>query len=338
METILPNDASISYVDRSHNEDAVQRTISWMLHAGFKLAAPVRLSSYDDSQNWPYGHHLNHYDVACRGQAIWLSKEEFTLVLSPAPRSLRVKCEIPTVVIYRPWGSATIEWLVSNVDQICQELNLCVIIKSVPTSIIGQLPSRTSLRTYSDNECWHECAKFDDQTYPEVIIESTLGKFIEHRANRLCLEVNRPLATKAEFLNQIFEQWLSWYLKRNRQFDDQLILSYYKNWLATRKINESDVCMTFSLNDELVAFTLGNFVNSEQIDLWVSLSLQRNHRLPAAVLRQSVLECFRLNAKRVNLGGSEGKSLHDFKCKCFGIQHLREMTHLICLPKETLCG
>jgi hypothetical protein len=180
-------------------------------------------------------------------------------------------------------------------------------------------------------------ARYDDQTYPEVVIDSFATNFnkrfnvegVERRSlSDWVSEIDR-----FEFeVREVLENWKPWFERRHEGWIDRAFRGYYESVTHRSMLKACDVCSLYWYENRPVAFVSGNIVGPTQVDLWAAFTTTGvDRRLSRHIIYDVITMCAEKGYHWVNLGGSEEESLHWFKTH-LGKHVLIERTHVVYKP------
>lgn len=175
---------------------------------------------------------------------------------------------------------------------------------------------------------WHEVEKHDDDTFPEIIInipeilkivneKELAGKYARNIRNKL----NRfkRLSLKLEYLplsetnsNEIIEMLKSHFGEDESNYDAYLNMLNILSRNQNRNIYIDFVALH---NNKPIGFFAAEVLDKYSAGLYASIALREFTGLSETLHFKIFKELNERGIKYLNLGGSEVKSLHDFKMK-----------------------
>lgn len=309
--------------------EMLKRVEAWLLERGFDIGLPEQLPPYDSRGIWPYGHHSAYYAASFRDRYVAGVRGDCLVVLGSAPCSMRIRTSRPILVVLRPCGKMAGQVVSSDLVGMCESLGITLVIKGVTASLASELTSSSGrIRGYTKGECWHPAARFDDQTFPEVVLHRP-AKLTYGSDGTMGFERVSVIKGRAVELYCVYREWLRWFVQRHEKWQSEDLEDFYSCWLRRTESSGFGIGLCYLRNGSPAAFVLGDFVKADQIDLWVALATKQYNTFTRDVLEDAVRECWVRGAHYVNLGGSEEAGLHWFKTTSFKGCELIRMSHLV---------
>lgn len=238
----------------------------------------------------------------------------------------------PTLII--PAFFSSHKHLMTIVERMENNLGVSkTILKNVDSKDIPQL-KKYGFREYFDSENWDKKARFDDQTYPQVIID--LEKMIEAKGKNY-----QNLRT---VLNKKNRFKIRKYSKRDRKSVSQIF--YLKDKVSRDKFSGSLESGYFETHEmylnadlekfvitknsgEVIGFTAVSNISSETFGLVAGLFIPDEKHAAIWGLYQTMLLKYNEGLKYANLGGSEFENTYRFKREKFMPTQELKKTHLV---------
>ena len=136
-------------------------------------------------------------------------------------------------------GFDRVDALVQASAYLYRKSNLPVILKNVDTALMKQLKKLTGFREYKESEGWGEYAKYDDNTFPQIIIhnrsllnfEGPTYKNLREKLNwfdrRYVLEVVRYSEEHADAFDDLLERWARQMQEMHHVAKEEFLESHY---------------------------------------------------------------------------------------------------------------
>jgi hypothetical protein len=281
---------------------------------------------------------LRYYDAALRGQFTCGWNDDAFLCFGENPVELGLDGRWPTLVLIRPIVRRGLDKVADVLQSACRELGVRIVAKNIGSETAQSFcSSHQGFRFYEETEYWHKAAKFDDQTYPEVVIE--LGKGLPVAARGPVINVTRAGGcADARHLRRVFQDWISWFQSRHAVWERVQMKRYYDMFISPNRLARYDFSFLYWFQDRPCGYACGDWVADRQVDMWVCFCSFTPAELSRAIFLDFFEKCRNAGAQYVNLGGSEEEGLHEFKVK-LAPHALLERTHVICEPTTgSSCG
>ena len=225
--------------------------------------------------------------------------------------------------------------VVKVLNTISQERNCRIILKNVSPSDVDSL-CRYGLRKYTDGESWSPEAIYDDQTYPQVIVD--LNELIPchgrayHKLTNLLNRVNLsggyemlPYSSthKSEVINLIEEK------------DHQCSCNSNPYWEAHKMyLEDVEDSNRYVITEDgyVKGFIVTSSISSTATALCAALFRCGSKKDSAWGMYHVLVQEFQNGFKYANLGGSETVGVFEFKRQTFKPSMLIERTHLVWEP------
>ena len=287
-----------------------------------------------------------YYRLVTRGSGIYVSKEgSFFFSVAPSWNTEKNTFLDDKYIIIRPEVHAnSISDFIDFSKLLSKSLNTPIVLKQVTKHLFHTL-LEYGFRSYSESECWDQYSKFDDQTYPEIVLRTdhyvsanyARGSIKDQvNANEYYIEesdlskIDQRESVKEEIF-RVFYDWLRVFLKR---FPNAINKNFVSWNLLTFDAMISDELMTLLSIKNKTGKTIGIFslikTSSYQFDVVFSFisefagNFQRvAYDMLISWIQKNYNQCIYLN-----LGGSELKSLYEFK-KSIGSCEELETYHLV---------
>ncbi|NNE09121.1 MAG: hypothetical protein HKN20_11225 [Gemmatimonadetes bacterium] len=295
--------------------------------------APLRERNVRPGLPQPFGGAPAYYLATSRDRAVWAEREGWALcfVELPETAALNPGRHKATVVLLRPVAPDGDELARVLVD-LASALAIRIVIKNYGIAAAGGLAARgIGFRAYGRTEHYHQQAKWDDQTFPEVIYDLESLR-LGHGSDGAFA---RPTVDEAR---AFIDRWSREYVVRNPEWDAYSVQSFY-NGALDRLVNDSDYVCYAAPNGLPGGLVVADRVSDSQVDVWVCAAASGDvpvspNTWSRALYLRFFAQCAADGVRFVNLGGSETASLHWFKSRLLGEMRplLLERTHLVLEP------
>jgi len=243
----------------------------------------------------------------------------------------------PTLVV--PSFYATPENLAHIIHQIEVAMKTsCTIIKNVNSEEIGAY-TPFGFRPYKKTESWCTEARFDDQTFPQIVID--LQKTIEARGSsfqnlRTTLNKNPNVEIK-KYKDQYNDEVLRLFAMRDKvskDFSLDMNGMYFTSHAMYPKASVDKYVIIDKNTHEIIGFTATSGISTETTAL-VAAIFKPSIRIESVWGIYKTMEIkLHEGLQRINLGGNETKEAFNFMQEKFRPTELLYKTHLIYDPKE----
>lgn len=295
--------------------------------------APFREENRRPGLPQPFGGAPAYYLATSRDSAVWAERDGWALCFVGLPETATLKAgrHEATVVLIRPVAPNDDELARVLVD-LASALKIRVVIKNHGIAASGGLAARgIGFRAYGRAEHYHELAKWDDQTFPEVIYDLESLRVGAGESGAFA----RPSVDEAR---AFIERWSDEYAARNPEWDSYSVQSFY-NGALDRLVTDSDYVCYAAPNGLPGGLVVADRVTESQVDVWVCAAASGDvpispNTWSRALYLRFFAQCAADGVRFVNLGGSETASLHWFKSRLLGETRplLLERTHLVLEP------
>ncbi len=299
-----------------------------LCEAGFR----VGFSAADRAADEPlaYGHHPICYELTSRGAGVLVESEQAAFALSPPTATLTLTGDRPVLCLIRPEIRRPDEFW-KTAASLARRLEATLVVKSVSPAQAEIAAEMAGARPYSAGEGWADEARWDDQTFPEVVLDLKPDSWRrESDDRRVEFESVDPTTAGPEF-REISLRWMDWFEQRRPEFSRVAVQRYYEAMLSDGVLSQVDYGFLVRFGGRPAGFAVISEVSDFQVDLWTCLTLEEPAKLAQffySYLREN------LRAKGylwMGLGGSEHRSLFHFK-RCLGPRRTLKRTHLVVPP------
>lgn len=290
-----------------------------------------------------------YYDLVSRGRAFYVhSPESFLFGVALSWTKGVNGCLRNRVAILRPEvAEDKFGRFVDFVSQLRQQLQTGVVVKHVGEDLANRL-CKEGFRYYNDDEGWSDLAKEDDQTWQEVVLDMDAARSAPEDSARGAikndvhagrysldgLDVPACIGTEwrrdtREIVTRVFYKWVALFHARRAELVDRDFLTWHLMAFETLTFDGS--VMLFVLKDAEDATPAGVFavtpVGEQQTDVVFSFIGEERGNFQRVAYGFLIAALRKRGYRWLNLGGSETKSLFDFKAslgshKLLGARHL----------------
>lgn len=231
-------------------------------------------------------------------------------------------------------ANATINFLKNAIQEIQNTTQQTkVIIKNVDKKEKRNF-LKNGFREYTEKEIWDKDAPFDDQTYPQVIID--LEKLYKKRGNTY--QHLRTALNKLKSRDPIYirpykktdkEDVLKVFSTRDNKTQSHKKNMYYDShkMFPDAKLDKYVVC-SYN-NHAILGFTAISKINSQTVALVAAIFKNKDNYTSTAGTFLTLKRQYEKGYKFANLGGSEAKNMYQFKKEKFIACDEIEKIHLI---------
>ncbi len=214
------------------------------------------------------------------------------------------------------------EYLASAVNAVQAALKAPkTILKNAPEESISEL-CRFGFREYNENEQWSKEARFDDQTYPQLIID--LQKLIEkdgrsYHLLRKALNKNPNISIR-KYNGADRETVLKIFDLKDGDTKDTIGKRkgvYYTSHVMYPDADITKFVVVDNQNGEIIGFTATSDITSEITTLIASLFKPGIKVASIWAMYQTLAIKYQQGFQFANLGGCETEMIYTFKCEKF---------------------
>jgi hypothetical protein len=275
------------------------------------------------NEGFSHGNNPIYYQTACR--RLWLRFYDGETFISI---TTRFQGRHPFVLV-KPLGARTAEKCLHLAEQLFSLTGEKVIVKNISEQEYCKLRV-LGFSNYTPDDGWDSVARYDDQTYPEIVIRTgdlVNKKGRSYRSLRrdvrsglesgLTLELCDPSQHRAEMEN-VIKTWRFSFLARHPTEEEQNLVHFYDYFIETREtVVTRREMLTWLCRSKgnPIGFTCGVSKSAHALDLYANPCLPEQRNAPATMLCMVLEHAHALGYEFVNLGGSETIGLHRFKRK-----------------------
>ncbi len=303
---------------------AVGQVVEAFLHEAFQkgFGPPPP----DSDQPLAYGFHPLYQDLAGRGKSVALHNVSAAFAVMPVPSYTVTDAHGACACILRPEIVHPREFW-RSLRCVARATDVALIVKSVAEQEAKEAVEAPGVRSYRSNEGWSPVARWDEQSFPEVILD------LNRRGARSVVLPNTEFheCSPADALRlgrRAADRWMDWYLLRRQEFPRVDLQSYYNHALRKQALYRADfrfVCLHLG---EPAGFAYASRISDRQVDVWVCLAAGEPPLLSREFLRYLRRFFAEQGFSFLGLGGSELRSLYHFKRRLAGRRLVRR-THLV---------
>jgi hypothetical protein len=219
------------------------------------------------------------------------------------------------------------------VQGIIDKTNLSIILKNVSLEEVESL-RKVGFDMYSEKEFWDKSCKYDDQTFPQRIvnIEKLLdlkgGKYKNLRRVLRLFKKNNPNILVSRYIEKDHKKSISRLLK-NRDLEIEAFSEAYQAILKM-DLNGNDHCQILKTND-VIGFSLSDKISKSCVAFSTIIHDSSIPNLSSFIAYETAKIAQIQGYKYFNFQGSETKGLDQWKRK-FNPQISLEKTHMILNP------
>lgn len=292
-----------------------------------------------------------YYELVSRGRAIYISApKDVFFAFSPSwSPGVNNSLQRSSIVLRPEIKTGEEQRLVDWVNLVASKTGK-VIVKHIDEEQCQKM-KELGLRQYNRSEGWDDLAREDDQTYPEVILDTRVistepedfarnpirNDVINGRYALLAEEsllVHKP-HTKERLL-AVFYSWIKRFEQRQPDIVDEGFITWHQQ--AFENITGNKGIDLYFLRDVQTQRDIGIFALARstqmQIDIVFSFIAEERGNFQRVAFGWLLSKIHSLGYQWANLGGSERKSLFEFK-KSLGSHELLNTHHLVCDPGKT---
>lgn len=201
---------------------------------------------------------------------------------------------------------------------------------------------------YKQGDGWNDNYKYDDDTFPEVIVEleklialnGRAHRILRYRINSFYKEnylVEKYSRKYSKDALRVIDKWLKMIKNKYKDYlkEDKIILhsaQIHRKFLEL--INSGDAGKDFIatlifVNNNALAFSIGYKLSDSAIGLYTNVTADNSIKgISEAIIFELLKDAYANGYKYANLGGSEFQSLLDYKKKFHPVQYLKK-THAV---------
>ncbi len=299
----------------------------------------------------PFGRLPWYYRTVARGSVLFLQEPSKWLVGLTASWAHGINhCLDGALIVVRPeFADPEIASLCSTLQALAETAGSRLIVKQLQKDAESEFASR-SFRHYAAQEGWRRGERLDDQTFPEVVLDAKAPWPASNQLARsdaarrvknseILIETGSAapggpiIPSRREVFREVFNKWLKDFHRRHQNRADAEFLEWNIRAVET-VFSEPGMEFVFVSEpnecDPFAAFAVAAS-SDQQLDVYLAFhcaSRENMHRVAYWYLRQWAFE---QNYHWLNLGGSERRSLFDFKTS-LGPHRLIKTTHLLYDP------
>jgi hypothetical protein len=294
---------------------------------GFKIATTVPSLGPHIQAPIPYGRHKTYYMLACRGDFAWASHSSGSLAVVGSHGTVSPVFAKNAVLVVRPeiYEAEVFGALMMRAARAAERP---IVVKNVATQDVPGLKS-AGLRTYKIWEEWSEGCQFDDQTFPDVVLD--VSQYSAKSFSDAFQCVICPAETARCEAEALFQRWKAWYVHRHPKWNTVAFQEFYRMMFRQDVFCAADLCVVLRQGGDLKGFAIGSAVAVDQIDLWIALTDPQPGGLSREFFTRLRHAVAGVGFRYIGLGGSEEEGLHRFKLK-LGPHILFHRTHMIAEP------
>lgn len=300
------------------------QTLAAFREAGFLPGAGARRRPSEAPS--AYGLHSSYSEISARGEEMVLGGAVGSFALMAAPESVTVETDRELLCVLRPEIEDAAEFW-PRLGRAARQLDRAFVVKSVDCSVANAAAGTGLARLYRDGEGWSAVARYDDQTFPEVVLDLTRPGAAADCDPAVTFERLEPQQAYTA-AREVVRMWLEWYLDRHAEYARDEIVSYYDFALSRPVLDRMDDHFVACMGSRPVAFAASSRIAGDQADLWVCLTTADSPCLSRAFLGHIRRELSAEGVRYLGLGGSELRSLFHFKRRLGG-KTLLHRTHLL---------
>ena len=257
------------------------------------------------------------------------------------------------IVITKYLGDNSIAKTAEIADKYVQAYNQPVIIKNLDKDEFDKFVAY-GFRDYAEYDAWHKGFRYDDDTYPQLVVflqdliqlKGRKYKQLRYRVDRFKRENNHAVTNylpqrDLQSSLQVLKSWTYWLFDRySKEIESNPLLlhsvSLHKKFLQNlpQGTNGKDYFTSLVyVNKNPAAFALAHKISNECVGVYSNFSKADITGLAEFLVYSVLSKAYEAGYKYANLGGSEFKSLHDFKMKFKPIKKLQKL-HAVLYPKN----
>ena len=275
-----------------------------------------------------YGRHVVYYALSSRGRSRWATHWSGSLAVVNEVGRIAPGFDREAIVAIRPdirepytFGTLLLEAATT--------MRRRIVVKNVSLEDAAALIS-AGLRSYGIDEYWSAGCRYDDQTFPDVVMEIVDDQCDRSYDGRHRLVRETPSELRAE-AKALYTRWLSWYLRRYPSCDAESLIGFYETMFGREVFESAELCFAMRQAQDLTGVCVGSLIGVDQVDLWIALTKPEPRRSSVDMFRLVGRALAREGVRYIGLGGSEERGLHRFKLG-LGPCRLFERTHLVAEP------
>lgn len=317
------------------------------LHCEFSHTPP-QAPSYDSASPHIFGRYPWYYELVSRGRALYVhNRHHFFCGVSLPWRDGVNQCLASRWVVLRPEVNGSVDHFVKFVTLLAARSGKSLVLKHVREELAIKLLGN-GFRRYRGTEAWDALAPEDDQTCDEVIIdcEKTLlakpklqwsktqatkliGSIQLETVSQRQMEIPEKRRLYKEDVCRVFYDWLAKLRQRHPDAIDDAFVKWHVSAFETL-VADDRLHLIFLRNsrEEPVGVLSLARTGSNQADVVFSFIAEENGDFQRLAYRKVFEKAAALEFRYLNLGGSEVKSLFDFK-KSLGVAVQMNARHLM---------
>ncbi|MBI4361018.1 DUF2156 domain-containing protein [Candidatus Micrarchaeota archaeon] len=222
-----------------------------------------------------------------------------------------------------------------------------VIVKNLSENEFSFL-ERHNFRSYAPNEGWHSDYRYDEDTFPQTIVDldalvTLKGPALKRLRHATTHFRKRKNAVALPYHPSMYEDAVrvlsGWERHFSNRFDekirrDPLLLHSvdlhhrYMESLYTRCDEKNVFSYVFYLDGKPEGFSLAERTGKQSVGLYCNISTNRFPGFSETIVLETLRRAHAQGMNAANLGGSEFESLHQFKQK-FGPSRYIQKTHAV---------
>ncbi len=267
------------------------------------------------------------------------------------PFTMKKPNELPYAIV-QYLGPQAIQKAFKLGKVLCENSKRQVIFKNLNKNQFKSL-QKLGCTDYKKWDCWNKFYKYDDDTYPETIInlkdlialKGSQLKTIRYRANYFINHYNykvKNYTSKSSLKEgiEIVEKWLKMISERYKEHlkEDPIILhsaelhKKFVELIKSGKLGKNCMSKIIYVDGQPIALGISYKISENCIGLYTNVTTVDLKGLSERIIFEVLQEALKQGYKYANLGGSEFESLLQFKDKFKPVKHIQK-THAVLYPK-----